>query len=57
MDREITSRDGATPQYERPRVTDLGDLAELTQTTTSSGLTDVPKGFPGGPNSPIFSPA
>jgi hypothetical protein len=57
MDREITSKDVASLQYERPRVTDLGDLAELTQTSTSAGLTDVPEKTPGYPGAPIFSPA
>lgn len=41
MDREITSTD-AMIEYERPAVFDYGDLAEQTQTSSTSGSTDVP---------------
>jgi hypothetical protein len=54
VDQEITSKDTAI-EYQRPEVFDYGDLAEVTQTHTTSGYTDVPKGTLGGPGSPIFS--
>lgn len=42
------------PAYTKPEIADYGDLQELTATTTSKGVTDVPKGTPGPTNA--FSP-
>jgi hypothetical protein len=41
-------------EYEKPLVTDYGDLRELTSTQTTGTQTDVPKGTPVPPFS-IFS--
>jgi hypothetical protein len=41
-------------EYEKPRVTDYGDLRELTATQSTGTQTDVPKGTPVPPFS-IFS--
>jgi hypothetical protein len=41
-------------EYEKPRVTDYGDLRELTATQSIGTQTDVPKGTPVPPFS-IFS--
>jgi len=46
VDQEITSKD-AMIEYKRPEVADYGDLAKMTQTSTTSGYTDVPKGTRG----------
>jgi len=37
-----------TKGYEKPTVTDYGDLRELTATNTTGSVTDVPLGGPGG---------
>jgi hypothetical protein len=42
-------------EYEKPEVVEYGDLRELTASRTTSGLTDVPSGTPGGPGDNLFS--
>jgi hypothetical protein len=46
--------DVKTPVYEKPTVTDYGDLRRLTESGVVIGRTDVPKGTPVPPFS-IFS--
>jgi hypothetical protein len=48
------SMDKVAVEYEKPEVTDYGNLEELTATSTNGPQTDVPKGTPVPPFS-IFS--
>jgi hypothetical protein len=51
MDRQEMQR---SAEYEKPQVSDYGDLRELTKTQITGNQTDVPKGTPVPPFS-IFS--
>jgi len=39
--------DKPTTDYVKPEIADYGDLQELTASSTTAGITDVPKGTPG----------